>query len=220
MPENHGSPDAPIQALLLIGPGCPHCSTVLEGLATLIKEGSVARLEVVNIAEDPSLAAELGVRSVPWTRIGTFELSGLYSLAELRHWADQARREDGMTVYLADLMATGRRAQAGALVRRDPALMARLAALLGDAQTELSVRIGVMATLEELQEEGRLEDRAPLFAPLTTHPEARVRSDACYALTLIGGADALAALESCTSDPDPEVRETAIDGVETLKGSG
>ncbi|OOG28747.1 thioredoxin family protein [Thioalkalivibrio denitrificans] len=219
MSESRQSQQAPVRALLLVAPGCPHCPTVLEGLATLVKDGTLGRLEVVNIAVESEPAATLGVRSVPWARIGAFELAGLHSPEELRHWAELAGREEGMTIYLADLMATGRRDQAGALLRKDPSLMHHLAALLGDTDSELSVRIGVMATLEELQEEGALEGQAPLFAPLTAHANARVRADACHALTLIGGPDALAALEARVTDPDPEVRETALDGVEALKGT-
>ena len=63
-------------ALLLLAPGCPHCPAVLEGLSGLLKEGVIGRLEAVNAAIHPERAAELGVRTVPWARIGPFELEG------------------------------------------------------------------------------------------------------------------------------------------------
>ncbi len=209
---------AAVEALLLVAPGCPHCAGVLEGLGTLIKEGALGRLEVVNIAVQPALARELGVRAVPWMRIGPFELPGLHTPAELRHWADLAGREDGMTHYLADLLATGRRAQVAARVQQDPALLPRLVELLGDPRSGLSVRIGVMATLEELHETGDLlKGLADGLAPLTRHQEPRIRADACHALSLTGAPGILNLIRPCLDDPDPEVRDTAADAIETVE---
>ena len=207
---------APIDALLLVAPGCPHCAGVLEGLGNLIKDGALGRLEVVNIALQPALARELGVRAVPWLRIGPFELPGLHTPAELRHWAELAAREDGMTHYLADLLATGRRAQVTTRLQQDPALLPRLVDLLGDPESGLSVRIGVMATLEELQGSGRLADLADRLAPLTRHAEPRIRADACHALSMTGAPGIRELIRPCLDDPDAEVQETAADAIETL----
>jgi hypothetical protein len=207
-----------VEALLLIAPGCPHCASVLEGLGTLVKEGAVARLEIVNIAVEPAAARERGVRAVPWMRVGPFELSGLHSLGELRHWTELAGREDGMSHYLADLLATGRRAEVATRVQRDPALLSRLVDLLGDSESGLSIRIGVMATLEELQETGLLAGLADRIAPLTRHTEPRIRADACHAISLTGAPGVMELLQPCLEDPDPEVRETAADAVEALAG--
>ncbi|AGA33620.1 hypothetical protein TVNIR_1959 [Thioalkalivibrio nitratireducens DSM 14787] len=217
MAQTNPTDDAPpAHALLLVAPGCPHCATMLDGLGTLVKEGTLARLEVVNIAAAPSVAAELSVRSVPWARVGAFDLAGLHTLEELRHWTRLAGEENGMTLYLADLLATGRRSQVAERVRQDPALLQRLVDLLGDDDTGLSVRIGVMATFEELQDSGMLDGLAESLAPLTRHPEPRVRADGCHALALTGSTDAIGWVESCTNDPDPEVRETAADALEML----
>ncbi|AHE98590.1 HEAT repeat domain-containing protein [Thioalkalivibrio paradoxus] len=217
MAQNAPTDDVPsVRALLLVAPGCPHCAGMLEGLGTLVKEGTLSRLEVVNIATEPAVASELSVRSVPWARVGPFELSGLHTLDELRHWTRLASEEHGMTVYLADLLATGRRSQVAERVRQDPALLQRLVDLLGDGDTGLSVRIGVMATFEELQDSGMLAGLAESLAPLTQHREPRVRADGCHALALTGSTEAIGWVEACTDDPDPEVRETAVDALEML----
>ena len=44
-------------AELLIAPGCVHCPVVLDGLSALVKAGAIGRLEVVNIAQHPEIAA-------------------------------------------------------------------------------------------------------------------------------------------------------------------
>ncbi len=209
-------PARPVTALLLVAPGCPHCAGMLEGLGALVKEAILARLEVVNIAVEPGLAQELGVRSVPWARIGAFHLPGLHTPEELRHWAAMAGREDGMTAYLSDLLATARRREVAERVRADPALLLRLVDLLGNPETGLSVRIGIMATFEEFQGSGELDALVEPLTPHTCHVDARVRADACHALTLTGAARAIPTLQACINDPDPEVRETAAEGIESL----
>ena len=207
------------QALLLVAPGCPHCAGMLEHLGSMVKEGSLGRLEIVNIGVDPEMARALSVRSVPWARIGSFDLVGLHTLDELRHWADMAGRDEGMTVYLGELLATARRHEVTRRVLAEPALLHRLVDLLGDPETALSIRIGVMATLEEFQGEPVLEVLVESLSELTTHASERVRADVCHALALTGSAAALAALRRCLADPDEEVRDTAAEGIELLTGT-
>jgi HEAT repeat protein len=75
-----------------------------------------------------------------------------------------------------------------------------------------------MATLEELRETGGLlEGLADRLAPLTRHQEPRIRADACHALFLTGAPGVLNLIRPCLDDPDPEVRETAADAIETIE---
>lgn len=210
-------PPPPVRALLLLAPGCPHCAGMLESLSTLVKDGSIARLEVVNVASEPSVANELGIRSVPWARIGPFDLAGLHTTAELRHWVSLAVQDDGMSLYLADLLATGKRAAVADRLRREPDLLQTLVDLLGDPAQGLSVRIGVMATLEELQDSRDLGGMVARLAPMLGHASPRVRADACHALALTRSPEAARWLEECRDDPDPEVRETAEEGIAQLR---
>jgi len=80
----------PADTLLLIAPGCPHCQSVLHSLSELVKNGDIGRLEAVNIAVHPEAAQEVNTRTLPWMRLGNYELSGNYSLGELKGWAEKA----------------------------------------------------------------------------------------------------------------------------------
>ncbi len=111
----HPRPDA----LLLLGTHCPHCSTVLKELSELVKAGAIGKLEAVNIEQSPEVAHTLGVRSVPWVRIGTFELEGLRSGKELRSWVDAVGTEAGFAKYLDELLSTGKIERAIRLVREN-----------------------------------------------------------------------------------------------------
>src|SRR5512139_1782756 len=83
-------------ALLLISTHCPHCPAVLAALADLVKQGAIGRLETVNLEQHPEVGSSLGVRSVPWLRIGRIELSGVHGKAELAEWAAKGDSEGGL----------------------------------------------------------------------------------------------------------------------------
>ena len=214
--KNSDSGAAP-EALLLIAPGCPHCPVVLEGLSTLVKEAVIGRLEVVNIAAQPERAQELGVRSVPWTRIGPLELEGLRSPDELRRWAIQAGSEEGMAVYLNELLGAGRRQKVEDMVRQQPAYLGVLADLLGGQETGINTRIGIMATFEELAGTGLNASIVDRLGALTENKDPRIRTDVCDALALTESADALPYLRACLTDPHADVREAAQEAIETLE---
>ena len=206
------------QALLLVAPGCPHCSAVLEGLATLVKEGAIARLTVVNIAAEPAEARRLGVRSVPWTRLGDFDLPGVLTLGELRGWAQGSGTEAGMARYVGDLLREGRRPEVEARVRGEPRWLGALVALLADPETGLHVRLGVVATLEELRGSELLAGLADRLGRVACEGEPRIRVDALHALSLTASPDAVPYVRACLEDESADVREAARDALEALAG--
>ncbi len=200
---------APPSALLFLATGCPHCPAVLEGLTQLLKEGIIGSLEAVNLAVHPERAAELGVKTVPWLRLGNFELEGAQSVAQLRRWAQAGDDLDILAGYVHDLLISGRRDRVEALLRRDPAHFRALPRLLADPASSMAVRLGIGAVLEEFQGSGLAQVIVADFGELTRHAEALTRADACHFLSLIGGADIVPYLRTCLDDPDAGVREIA-----------
>ena len=210
------SPDA----LLLLAPTCPHCPAVLDGLAKLVKEGVVGRLEVINIAVHPERAAALGVRSVPWMRIGPFELQGVRPPAELRLWAERAAHPRGMADYLEQMLAEGGLAKVEGIIAAEPAHFDLLLGLLESPQLPLQVRLGIGAITEGLAGTPVLHAALPALARLAGHGDHRVRSDACHFLGLTLSGEARPTLEACLADPHPEVREIAAEALEGLPAPG
>jgi thioredoxin-like negative regulator of GroEL len=209
-------PPAPPDALLLIATTCPHCAAVLQAMAALVKSGAVATLEVVNVAVAPRRAQELGVRSVPWLRLGSFELEGAHSEAELRAWAEKAGTPGGMGAYLAELLKTGRRAKALESVRRGPEALSALIDLLSAADTDITVRLGADSIIEDLQGSDLLLGALDRFAALSRDPEPRFRGDACHYLALTASPKAIPHLKARLDDENADVREIARESLETL----
>lgn len=207
----------PPDALLLMGTHCPYCPTVLKELNELVRAGHIGKLDTCNIEENPEIARELGVRSVPWVRIGPFELEGLRSKKELREWAGRAGTEAGMAVWLDELLSSGKIDKAMALVHRDPATLNALLLLFSDPDTRLNTRIGISAIMEDLEGSALLEERLEKFGELTRHPAAHIRGDACHYLALTGSHQASAWIRPLLDDPDPDIRQIARDSLEHLE---
>jgi hypothetical protein len=210
------APASAPDALLLISSGCPHCPAVLGGLSELVKAGAVGRLEVVNLQARPEVARELGVRSVPWLRLGPFVLEGLHTPAELRRWAERAGSPDGLGDYFTELLKAGQLKQVIAYIRREPARLAELLAMLERADTELTVRIGVSAVVEDLAGSDALKAQLERLVALSRHADAHLRGDAAHFLGLTRDARAQAPLAALLEDSAAPVRELAREVLDEL----
>ncbi|HYQ72522.1 MAG TPA: HEAT repeat domain-containing protein [Gammaproteobacteria bacterium] len=212
-PGNNTPPDA----LMFLGTRCPHCPSVLNALATMLKAGVIGTLRAVNIEQHPEIAQETGVRGVPWVRIGTIELEGLRSEKELREWAAKAGTTAGLGAWLDELLSTGGIDRALALIRSDTDALDALLMLFADPETQLNTRIGISAIMEDLAGSGQLQGLTQRLGRLTRHREARIRGDACHYLGLAGDPAAVEYLRPCLQDPDAEVREVAEEALQALQ---
>jgi glutaredoxin len=206
----------PPDATLFVASQCPHCPTVLRAMSELVKAGKIRQLQVFNVEHAGEEAARHGVRSVPWIRIGPFELTGLHSERELAQWVERTASPRGQADYLAELISHGQLTEAGAFLRRDPVHRQGLVELLGDPATELSIRIGVGALLEELASTDFMPSLLPDLVRLTRYQDARIRGDAAHYLALSGDASVVKELQGLEDDPDAEVREIVAEGLATL----
>lgn len=204
-------------ALLLLASSCPHCPAVLQILGDLVKAGTLGRLEVVNVAAHPEVAQELGVRSVPWVRVGPFELAGLRGREELESWARRAAAGEGMADYFHTLLKDGELAKVRAMIETQPELLAALLPIVANPEASINVRIGASVIFEGQAGGAALRALLPQLAGLAAHGDARVRADACFYLGLSRAAAARPPLTACLADPAAEVREIAAEALSGLE---
>lgn len=209
-------PATPPDALLFIAPGCPHCPVVLQALSEMVKQGTIGRLEVINVAAHPEAAAEHGVRAAPWTRLGPFVLEGAQTPQELRRWLELAGKPDGVTRYLEQLLRDGQLARAEQQLAHHPDWLSHLLPLLTQADTPMQVRVGVGALIEGQAGSAQLQALVPALGELSRAAEHSVRADACHYLGLSGSAEAVAFLRARLEDESGEVREIAGEALEML----
>lgn len=208
--------NSPPEALMLLGTHCPHCPSVLGSLSELVKQGVIARLEVVNLEQRPETGRELGVRSVPWVRIGLFEFSGLHSKAELQSWAEQAGTEQGMTKYFEQLLGDGEVMRVLGMISKDHGLLHALIGLVSDADVKINARIGAGVIMEDYEGKPELLALIPELGELTRHADARVRSDACHYLSLTHDDSVKQYIEPLLDDEHEDVREVAEESLAEL----
>ena len=203
-------------AVMLMGSTCPYCPTVLKALQSLLDSGHIDSLETYNIEEHPDIARQYGVRSVPWVRIGEFELEGLRSERELREWAEKAASGGGLSDWLLEQLGSGRIDAALARIQSDEDGMPALLTLFADPDTELNIRIGISAIMEDLEGSGLLKAHIEALGALTQHKEARVRGDACHYLALSHEPTVRQWIVPLLDDRDSDVREVARDSLAAL----
>ncbi len=203
-------------ALLLISTSCPHCPAALLALSDLVKQGLIGRLEVVNLEAHPEVAQALGVRSVPWQKIGVIELAGLRSKAELAEWAQKSDTEAGMADYFHLLLKEGQMARVLELLHADPDQLAAVLPIIGNVDASLNVRLGAGVLLEEFAQSNALRALLPRLGELSVNTDARVRADASHYLGMTGSAAARIYLEARLADDDADVREIAAESLAAL----
>jgi thioredoxin-like negative regulator of GroEL len=211
---NEPAANTPPDALLLLGTHCPHCPTVLQGLANLVKAGTLGTLKVVNVEQRGDIARELGVRTVPWVRIGSFELEGLRTEQELGEWAARAAANAGMSEWLDELLSSGDISKPLERIKSEPAMMTALLKLFADQDTSLNTRIGISAIMEDLQGTDTLTAIVAQLGELTLHQNAHIRGDACYYLALSGSPEAAGYIKPLLDDADANVRDIARESLE------
>mgnify|MGYP001123551333 FL=1 len=205
-------------ALLLLSTHCPHCPAVLAALAELVKQGAIGRLEAVNLEQHPEAGQSLGVRSVPWIRIGRIELAGVHSKAELAGWAAKADSEEGMADWFHLLLKEGQLPRVQAAIEAEPELLAAVLPIVGNVDASLNVRLGAGVLLEEFAGSDTLRALLPRLGELSQHADARVRADACHYLGLTGDDAAKRWLDARLDDEDADVREIAAESVQAIAG--
>jgi len=211
-PNPMSAPDA----LLLISTHCPHCPAMLATLAELVKQGTIGRLEAVNLEQHSEVGQTLGVRSVPWLRLGRIELAGVHSKAEISAWAGKADSEEGLADWFHMLLKEGQLPRAQALIEADPTLLAAVLPIVGNVEASLNVRLGAGVLLETFAGSDTLRALLPRLGELSQHADARVRADACHYLGLTEDAAARPWLEARVGDADADVREIAAESLERL----
>jgi hypothetical protein len=186
-------------------------------LEQLQQEGLLKSISIVDISQQPELAQQQGVRSVPWLELGEFVLVGAHNMSELRHWVAMAGNAGGLASYFDHLLSSGQAALVEQRIRQYPQQIAALLALLSDPDTSINSRVGIGAVFESLGEDGLLRDQVDALVKLCGHESATVRADACHFLALAGSRRAIPVLTHCLQDNDAQVVEIAKESLEILQ---
>lgn len=204
-------------ALMILGTRCPHCPAVLKQLSRLLEEGHLGRLQVINLEQHPEEAQQYGVRSVPWVRIGQYQLHGAQTRETMLQRIQWTHEQTTLKTTFDYLLSEAQVDQAIAQIKADPNKFSAIMDLLADPKTVLSTRIGIGVVMEEFAETALLDEQLERFATLAKHDDTRIRADVCHYLSLTTNNEkALAILKKHQDDPSDEVKEVVADSIEAL----
>ena len=210
----------PADAILMITSQCPHCASTMASLTEMVKQGELASLEIINLEKKPEIAEKLATRSVPWVKIGWFELEGLYSQKELRKKAQQVRSEEGALAYISDELLEGRVNKGLSLVAGRHDLIQHVLSLLEDADAKINVRLGIGVVMEEYAASDWFVPYISCLAEYSRHKDERVRADVCHYLSLTENKEVVPVIQGLLADTSEAVREVAEESLEELRESG
>jgi len=204
---------------LAITPSCPHCPSMLAVLGQLVKNGDIGSLHIVNITQQTGFAADNQIRSVPWLKIGPFILQGLHSQKEIETWLARAQSEQGMLEYFTQMLSDGELETVTRALKQSPETIKFFIPLISSDETNINVRLGMGAILEDLAGQRIVENLLDDLIELLNHADARVRGDAAHFLSFIKSSAAIAALQKCLNDSNEDVREIAAESLEALSAN-
>ncbi|HHO58685.1 MAG TPA: HEAT repeat domain-containing protein [Thiotrichales bacterium] len=203
--------------LLLISTHCAHCAAALQIVTAMVKQGEIAELNIVNLEQKPEVAEAMGVRAVPWMRIGELVFEGQMTQQAIRDWIDRAGAQDAESGYLSERLVEGDVNQAIAYIRKHPESITLLVELMKDADARINLKLGIGVVFEEFATDPVMDAAVPELLALLKHEDARVRADACHYLSLTGRAELVEKLEPCLSDDDATVREIGRESIAALQ---
>jgi hypothetical protein len=210
------------ELLLFIGSGCPACPHQVRSVATLALASPLVSVEIVDVTQEPELAAQYEISSVPTTVVDDeLIMVGVIPAGELSWRILEREGPEAEKVVFAALVASERFADAAERLSDGRATIAFMELW---SQSTLQSRMGLFLVAEEALEwnPDALGELVPLLieglegdGPLTQDPTRR--GDTADLLGQIGHPDARAVLEALSRDPNEEVAEAAAEALDQLK---
>ena len=210
----------PSSAELLIATGCRHCPIVLKELSEQLKKGELTSLKITNIAVDNKRAEELNVRSVPWfslTNNNSFMIfSGEHSPKEIQQWLVTSQTEHGMQEYIEECLGNGQLMTIVQAIQIKPEIFSHILTMIKDEETSMDIRIGLDVLIENFSASKILQEYTAELKTIASSDDVRLKIDALHYIALTGDIKNKDFLQEKTNDTDTQVKEAAIEALETL----
>jgi len=208
------------QAELFIASGCAHCPTVMSQLCELLKVGKLSQLKITNIAVDNERATLLNIRSVPWfslsAPLSSMVFSGNYSAKEISQWVETSQTKEAMVSYIETLLKEGNLMTVVQAIQLAPQTFASVIDMLKDEETSIDLRIGLDALLENFTASDTLKQQTAALLKMASEDNVRLQIDALHYLALTADINNKAFIKEKTLDEDKQIREAAVEALETL----
>ena len=126
--------------------------------------------------------------------------------------------DEELLKVIKDFLEMGHVDNIVAMFHQDSRYLEWTGAILDDER--FNVRLGISILFEELKlrTPDHTDKAIPSLLPLLKSEQPNIRGEAVSVLGIIGGAKARSHIEGMTSDPQPQVRELALEIMAELSG--
>jgi hypothetical protein len=202
---------------LNISSNCPHCKAMMEILSGMLKTGKISSLTINNIELLPELVKKYSIRSVPWIKINDFIFDQALEKTDIQFWIESCISNTGVITYIKDRLKTGKLYLLIPLINEHPEWMTQVIILLETEDTDIHIKLGIGALMEEFAGTDILEKHVEELGRLSMNSDHRLRIDAMHYLGLLKSNQAREFILKGLEDNHPDVREEAQDALELLK---
>lgn len=210
----------PSSAELFIATGCRHCPIVLNKLSEQLKKGELSSLKITNIAVDNKRAEELNVRSVPWFSLSNknsfMVFSGAHTAKEIQQWLITSQTENGMQKYIEQHLASGEIMTIVQAIQINPEIFSHVLTMIEDEETSMDIRIGLDVLIENFSASETLQKYTHELKVIASSDNLRLKIDALHYIALTGDIKNKDFLQGKTKDADMQIKDAAIEALETL----
>lgn len=206
----------PSVIITFVATGCPHCPEAVRSVLTLALNNSAINASIIDALFFPDIAERYKVKSTPTTVINDgFTIVGVIKVGELAERLILLSDDCSITSILKSMIETGRAEDAADLLCEKERPDAILPIYMSN---EFSQRMGALLVMEEaLDRNPRVLDSVlDELILLMQSDDVGLRGDTASILGLIGSAIAIPALKKATGDPNPDVREAALEALENF----
>ncbi|MCP4076023.1 MAG: hypothetical protein GY744_07555 [Gammaproteobacteria bacterium] len=193
---------------LFVMHSCQVCPQMEKIFHQLHQNGAIDELKIIDIGENPEIAQQLNIRSVPYYLINGFAFHGLKTQNELlklfKHGQVGKWQE-----FIKSELSEGQLNEAEKAVIDNPTAREAMMLLLQDIETSLVVRIGLSAIIESVVETGLLNDYESQFIALSSHQDERIAIDAIYYLSLLASRESLLKLKDIAQNGEGNLKQHA-----------
>lgn len=203
----------PIELEVFIASGCPNCPTAVRSALALAAADPGLSVAVIDVAEFPERAADIGIRSVPTiVASGGLTVVGAISAGELAARLAESRGPTGAVAVLESYLEAGRFAAAGELLASGRGHQTFLERWRGGG---LERRMGLLLAADEAlqQNSGALDQLVPELLPVLGSGDVARRGDTADLIGRIGHPAARPALEAMRTDADEDIAEAAAEAL-------
>ncbi len=209
--------DFPSDILTFVATGCPHCPEAVRFILMLACENPQIKVSIIDALYFHDIAGKYKVKSTPTLIINDgLTLVGGIKTSDLVERLLGLSSEAAMTGILRSMIDSGRAEDAADLMcdrDRPDAILPMF------RSNEFSQRMGALLVMEEaLDRNPRILD--PIVTQLTElmrSDDVGLRGDTASILGRIGTEVAVSALKMAVDDPDPDVRDVAVEALENLQ---